>query len=244
VSNSEPAPTTSPTIIESVELDRLSAEKLRLEIRALSKPWWRNPTNLGPVATISTAALALVWAMASGFFDVSRRELDVRRRELQNDLTILEDRRNIKNDEMERLKRRINEIDRPILTNAFVTAPTEDEVAITVRGFNLGEKRGKAYVVVQHEHLDCEFTVLSNSGRTPGKCFPVIITDSVTAKIVRWTTEDVELKVARWAVHASIERVLSTVGVAPDFTNYDLSANIERHDLKRSNPTQLQGWKR
>lgn len=88
--------------------DSLAITKLRLEIRHLSNPWWRIPSNLGSIATIVGALLALVWAMATGFFDVSRRELDVRRRELQHEIQTLEERRDAQSRSFQAETRRQN----------------------------------------------------------------------------------------------------------------------------------------
>lgn len=61
----------------------LELEELRLRIRDLRAPWWRRPAVTAPLATVVAASLGLFWGVASGFFDVSRRELMVTKRELE-----------------------------------------------------------------------------------------------------------------------------------------------------------------
>lgn len=65
------------------EDDLLRREELRLKIRDLSLSWWKRPAYMASVATIAAAILGLVWGIATGFFDVARRELEVTKRELQ-----------------------------------------------------------------------------------------------------------------------------------------------------------------
>jgi hypothetical protein len=71
----------------------LEKRKLELEISNLSTPWWRTPSILAPMATICAALLGFAWAATTGFFDVSKRELDVRKREVEIDTRALVDRR-------------------------------------------------------------------------------------------------------------------------------------------------------
>jgi hypothetical protein len=71
----------------------LEKRKLELEIAHLSAPWWRSPSLLAPVATISVALLGFAWAATTGFFDVSRRELDIRKREVEIETRALIERR-------------------------------------------------------------------------------------------------------------------------------------------------------
>jgi hypothetical protein len=63
--------------------DELELLELKLRIRDLKTPWWQKPAVLAPSATITAAILGLIWAVASGFFDVSRRELAVSKRDLE-----------------------------------------------------------------------------------------------------------------------------------------------------------------
>jgi hypothetical protein len=68
------------------ECSALEQRKLELEIKQLSARWFLTPSILAPMATICAALLGLLWAGCNGFFDVSRRELDVRKREIAMDI--------------------------------------------------------------------------------------------------------------------------------------------------------------
>jgi hypothetical protein len=80
---SNPEKATEPPIDERSALEQ---KKLELEIKQLSAPWFFTPSILSPMATICVALIGLLWAGCNGFFDVSRRELDVRRREIAMDI--------------------------------------------------------------------------------------------------------------------------------------------------------------
>jgi len=71
----------------------LEKRKLELEIKQLTSPWWRTPSILAPMTTICVTLFGLFWATATGFFEVSRRELDVRKREVESDIRELTERR-------------------------------------------------------------------------------------------------------------------------------------------------------
>lgn len=77
----------------SDELDRerhlLELEELRLRVRDLRMPWWRRPSVTAPLATIAAATLGLVWGIATGFFSISLRELEVAKRELKSEIVDL-----------------------------------------------------------------------------------------------------------------------------------------------------------
>lgn len=77
----------------SDELDRerrlLELEELRLRLRDLRVPWWRRPSVTAPLATIAAATLGLLWGIATGFFSVSLRELEVAKRELKSEIVEL-----------------------------------------------------------------------------------------------------------------------------------------------------------
>lgn len=70
---------------EAAEIERLTIAKLNLEVRDLSLAWWKRPSYLASLASVTAAVLGVLWGISTGFFDVSRRELDVRRRELLMD---------------------------------------------------------------------------------------------------------------------------------------------------------------
>lgn len=75
-----------PVPLETKQAD-LEAEKLRLEIRELNRPWWQRPTYLQallPVILVlvtSVGALTLAWTR--GFFDGERAKLQEEKRSLQ-----------------------------------------------------------------------------------------------------------------------------------------------------------------
>src|SRR4051812_42276727 len=68
-------------------------EGLRLRIRDFSAPGGKRPPVTAPLATIGAAIFRLIWAASTGFFDVTRRELAVSKRELQIQTTDLEAKR-------------------------------------------------------------------------------------------------------------------------------------------------------
>ena len=79
----------------SDEFRFLQVEEIRLRISDMRRPCWQRPATLAPLATMLAAALGLVWGIATGFFDVSRRELALAKRELvadANDLRNARDR--------------------------------------------------------------------------------------------------------------------------------------------------------
>lgn len=81
-------------ILEKTKLE-LETRKLELEIKQLSAGWTRTPSNWWSIATILIALLGFGWAAMTGVFDVSKRELEVRKREVQmeiQDLTQRHDR--------------------------------------------------------------------------------------------------------------------------------------------------------
>jgi hypothetical protein len=81
----------------SEEFDRerrlLELEELRLRLRDLRAPWWRRLSVTAPLATIAAATLGLLWGIATGFFSVSLRELEVAKRELKSEIVELKARR-------------------------------------------------------------------------------------------------------------------------------------------------------
>jgi|GEM_PF-4292229 len=81
--SNEPQTASGPPIDERSALEQ---RKLELEIKEMSARWFLTPSILAPIATICAALLGLLWAGCNGFFDVSRRELDVRKREIAMDI--------------------------------------------------------------------------------------------------------------------------------------------------------------
>jgi hypothetical protein len=245
----DPTDTSKSEPRRDAESDRLSVEKLRLEVRALSKPWWASPSNWAPVATISGALFAFAWAATSGFFDVSRRELDVRRRELQYELQLLEHRRDAQSVEIQHLRRRIADLDRPVLTDVTVDSSQSDYLTLQLSGLNLGKLPGNAYLVLRHTHLDCTVIIPSvdkadaagNAAAPPKpmECRPVIVSESVTAEIAAWTPHRVTLKISSTAAQSSLDRLRRMPEFEPSMRNFELLTNIERTDKVKSNPLSL-----
>ena len=103
------APTLSPTH-ESSERDRLELDELRLRLRDLTRPWWQRPTVMAPLATITAAIVGVIWAMATGFFDVAKRELVISKRELEYETRELRDKRDRQSLEFKRISNEIEGI--------------------------------------------------------------------------------------------------------------------------------------
>lgn len=245
MSNLEPTHSSNAdTTGSSDELNRLSTEKLRLEIRALTKPWWQTPANLGPVATVSGAILALIWAVASGFFDVSRRELDVRRRELQHELTVLAGRRKSENIQIEHLKHKLNALDQPILTQGWLERQA-GATRMIVTGFNLGTAPGKAYLVVRHAFLDCVVNVggaqqPAAPAKTRTECRTRVLAESVHGEVSAWNERTVVMTVSHSAVRLSVDRIQRSTELTLEPRDIEVTMSVERSDGKQSNSV---GWR-
>jgi hypothetical protein len=91
------------------------------------------------------AVLALTWATSTGFFDVARRELEVRRQQLVLDTTRLEDEKRRQERELSAVAARLEALDVPLLVRDGVPeAPWYNSGArvpsfiFHVEGFNLG----------------------------------------------------------------------------------------------------------
>ena len=70
--------------------DDLEREKLALEVRVLSRPWWRRGSTYATFVPIGIALLAGVQGLRSGFFDRQRQLLELRERQLQIAVSDLE----------------------------------------------------------------------------------------------------------------------------------------------------------
>ncbi len=71
------------------ERELLELEKLRFEIRELTKPWWKRPQYLAVFVPLWISAFALIAAWASGWFDLERQTLKKEKMVLQRDLSSL-----------------------------------------------------------------------------------------------------------------------------------------------------------
>jgi hypothetical protein len=185
------------------EREQLELEELRLRIRDLSAPWWKRPPVTAPLATIVAAILGLIWAVSTGFFDVTRRELAVSKRELQIQTTDLEAKRDRQSAAFEAdsrkqralieqlkqqqvtLSRELKTLDTPVLVHVewLRSGPTpeyQDSLELVIEGANLGEKQGTSR--------------LSLSVWCPMKDTKSEL-GSLPATVDRWTTHKVRLVV-------------------------------------------------
>jgi hypothetical protein len=259
------------------QLARLTAEKLRLEIHSLSTPWWRTPANLGPVVTIAGAIIALVWGVASGFFDISRRELDVRRREVESDLRSLQERRdaqtrkfeaeaklqrqvitNLRREtadretiavnlraETELLKKKLSELDQPILTSATVMQ-NSGMATIDVGGYNFGSGHGSAHisliancpvhcVAVGNDKMNCESFVASGG--------------DIEGNVMFWSQRHTAFKVSTAAVLKSLTQLRAILATEKSLNKSErcelaILAGLTRPDKRYSNILRIAGAER
>jgi hypothetical protein len=79
-------------VLERAKLE-LETRKLELEIKHLSGRWWHTPSFWASMATICAALLGFGWAATTGFFDVSRRDLEVGKREVKIEIGDLKEHR-------------------------------------------------------------------------------------------------------------------------------------------------------
>lgn len=150
---------------------QLELDELRYKIRDLRAPWWQRPSVTAPIATIVAAILGLIWGVASGFFDVARRELAVSKRELEaenKDLKANRDRQSILfnaerakqnkvtadlNARESFLRKELDRLDQPVLYDTTIdnfqrVAGRIESFDIELGGMQLGEKRGSATILV------------------------------------------------------------------------------------------------
>src|SRR5947207_9075695 len=110
---------------------QLSAEKLQLEIRALRQPWRYSASHIAAAASIAAAVLTIGWGVFSGVFDLTRRELEVRRAELRLEVIAIREKRDQQsmqflNDrrvyirQITELRQRLDRYDKPIAIHATV----------------------------------------------------------------------------------------------------------------------------
>lgn len=142
-------------------LEVLSIEKLTLEIRALKNPWRYSAPHIAAAATITAALLTVTWAALSGFFDIARRELEVRKSELEIETRAIREVRDQQSAKFQRekaayaseiagLRQRLDQYDRPIAIYTSVEGtpwrPGRGPASIVVylSGVNLGKTKPKA----------------------------------------------------------------------------------------------------
>lgn len=80
------------TEAEEIKLS-LEKEKLRHEIRILKRPWYKNPTYIGPFSGVVIAVLGLYLTFINGVFDIKRERLENQKILLQLETDKLEKRR-------------------------------------------------------------------------------------------------------------------------------------------------------
>lgn len=176
------------------ELTRLSAQKLLLEIRELSAPWWHRPSYMAAVASILGATLGLFWAISSGYFDVSRKELELKRQILLAETGAIQARLHTLEESEKKLQERIGVLDSPVLLDGYVSRAPSDfaalqtEVRLYVTGANLGEKSGSARVDCV---LVCNLEI--NGHAYSAENVHPVPSDGDQTTISRWSDEMVEL---------------------------------------------------
>jgi hypothetical protein len=71
------------------ERAKLEIEKLRAELAELKRPFWKQPSYLAVFLPVGLAAITLVGAIVTGYFDAERKRLEAERAQLQSELTAL-----------------------------------------------------------------------------------------------------------------------------------------------------------
>jgi hypothetical protein len=169
------------------DLRRLQLLEVRARLADLQRPWWQKPSTLAPLATIAAALLGLAWGVATGFFDVSRRELEVAKRELIADTADLRDARDKQTatflvqkrqqdaaiarlrNQAATLTRAVSRLDVPVITEAvFGKAADATDLVImlddlTVTGTHFGSVPGSATVAFAYHFRLNDGTERTNS---------------------------------------------------------------------------------
>ncbi|MGZ5433135.1 MAG: hypothetical protein ACXW31_06295 [Thermoanaerobaculia bacterium] len=228
------------------ELKALQADEFRARIAELRRPWWLRPATIAPLATVFVAALSVAWGMWTGFFDVSRRELEVRRRELVADMLDLQKARDEQSAKFaqqkrqqeseletlrkkaERLERENRQMDTPVITDAIFGSATHATNFnlrmgdLRIEGTRFGASPGTAT-------LSYEYHYEIDGGATQTKSVPL------KAFVVSWSDSGI---VVRPVVDKNHPLVSATSGVPPESRakSYDIVAIVHRRDGKVSNP--------
>jgi hypothetical protein len=257
---STPSDSANSSIVGTTEAERLSIEKLRLEVEILRRPWWRTASNLGPIATIAAAVLGLVWAVASGFFDVSRRELDLRKRELASEMRDLQERRDAQarkfqqetsaqkkvilamREEAETLRKRLVDLDKPILNGASVRLDSfmgmkEDQLVYAyLHGDNFGENSGR--VLDGRVSGFCEGRGGAVSGLSLGSDHRIPVT------VTRWSPTEVSITLKQHDVHIAWEdatrETLAPELITEGVCKASVAVSLERADKRQSTSARIE----
>lgn len=254
IQNELPSETSSSRPLED-ERELLALEKLRLEVEVLQRPWWRAPSNLSPIATICAAVFGIVWGIASGFFDISRRELDVRRKELESETRALQEKRDEQTKEFraeaiaqnkvisslrqkeESLRNRLAKLDKPILLgvgyrmDSFSDVDDEQLVFAYISGENLGDGVGR----VSSRGLSGECEI-----RTPSLGWQGFVSEQlIPITIVRWSRTEIAITLRQHDVRVAFQDA-ARHRIAPGFVERGacrgaLRLQVERADKRQSN---------
>lgn len=135
-------------------LEELSLEKIALEVRALRRPWQYSAPHIAAAATIVAAVISVCWAAANGLFDVTRRELELRKAELRLEMAAIEVKRDALSRtflqeqqkyqrEIDNLRKKVEALDVPVISGAYVSsAPwssSADDIVLAVGGLNIDD---------------------------------------------------------------------------------------------------------
>lgn len=227
------------------DLRRLQALELRARLTDLERPWWQKPTTLAPLATIAAALLGVTWGIATGFFDVSRRELEVAKRELIAETADLRNARDKQTVSFHNLKRKqdliiaqlhhqaatlageVGRLDVPVITEAiFGKAAGATDMLImlddlAVKGAHFGRATGRATVAFAYH-----FRLSDGTERTTSVPMVVVVKS--------WSDTTVVL-------HPGIDRnyplsnAISDAPVGSRARWLDILVTVTRRDRKSSN---------
>ena len=246
----------------SRDYEALRMAKLRLEVEMLRRPWWRSASNLGPIATIAAAVFGLIWAIASGFFDVSRRDLEVRRRELEIETHALQERRDAQalkfradttnqnriiaalKQEEETLRGNLAKLDKPVLLRSGYRLDSYQDISKTrlvyadLEGDNFGKGVGR--VISGELYGSCEVRGARAGSQGFGTDKPVAIPISIET----WSPTQVHITFKQQAVRqAFLDAVRNPIDpslIVNGSCVGGLSVVLERADGKKSNARMIE----
>ena len=144
----------------AIEVQRLQAERLGLEIRELRLSWWKRPAWIAACATITAAVCGLIWATTTRYFDTRIRELRLETRDFEakrdsqsqaftRERRAYEQRLNVLRSDELRFVQRLKTLDHPIvaslgLAHAFWQMDVNDgRPKVLITGANFGDKPGQ-----------------------------------------------------------------------------------------------------
>ncbi len=243
---SQPTSEHAPHADASAEISHLQAEKLREEIRELRYRWWQRPAWIAPVATVIIAALGLIWAASSGFFDVSRRELELKKQQLIEETRQIQLARDAQSrkfeaerreylDRLEKLRQELDNVDRPfILDGSLLRAPWDKQVSaapplIELVGANFGTSAGGVNVVPL---IHC-----------PGFELQVVDTMLSDVEVTSWSVDTINISLSESALGQLAQLVAASLPEIPHKRASDctvtLSTSLTRADGKTSGAKEL-----